>query len=82
MRATTGKKIAIGLGTIATIAATVFLGFYLGDAVYMRFVFKGDTKDLGPGDFLGVLACGVLITAVILAFAILGWLRLYRKVGK
>jgi len=46
------KKTAVWLGVVATIPAALFLGFFVANPFYMRFVFEGDRKDFAPGDTL------------------------------
>lgn len=75
------KRIALWLGILATIPASLLLGFYIADVVYMRFIFKGDREDFTPGDSFGILFYAVLFTVLILIPAMLGWWRLYRKMG-
>jgi len=76
------KKTAVWLGVVATIPAALVLGFFMANSFYMRFVFEGDRKDFAPGDTFGVLIWTWILAVLIMAPAMLGWWRLYRRISK
>lgn len=76
------RKLAVWIGIFATIPVAFVSGFFLADHFYKRFLFEGEMKDFAPGDAIGVLLYGIVLTVVILVFASLGWWRVYRKLGR
>jgi hypothetical protein len=75
------KKISVICGALASLPFVLALAGILADWFYMRFMFRYDVSEPGPGDALGEILLAMFFAMLLVALAALGWTRIYQRIS-